>query len=51
MTRNNYHAITLPDGLYQELEKHLKASKGHYVTISEIVREALRDYLKKPQNE
>jgi metal-responsive CopG/Arc/MetJ family transcriptional regulator len=47
MSRNKYRSITLPEGLYQELEKYLKASKGHYITVSEIVREALRDFFKK----
>jgi metal-responsive CopG/Arc/MetJ family transcriptional regulator len=51
MTRNNYRSITLPEGLYHELEKYLKASKGHYITVSEIVREALRDFFKKQQSD
>lgn len=49
MPRVKYRAITLPDGLYQALEQYLRDSEGQYVSIAEIVREALRDFLKKQQ--
>ena len=47
MSRKDYRSITLPEGLYQELEKFVDTSNGYYVSIAEVVREALRDYLRK----
>jgi Arc/MetJ-type ribon-helix-helix transcriptional regulator len=32
---------TLPEGLYNELERFVKESNGYHVSISEVVREAL----------
>jgi Arc/MetJ-type ribon-helix-helix transcriptional regulator len=46
MSRKNYRSLTLPEGLYKELEKYIERSNGSYVSVSEVVREALRDYLK-----
>lgn len=45
MSRREYRAITLPEGLYRDIQKHLEASQGRYVSISEIVREAIREFL------
>jgi len=47
MSRKDYRSITLPEGLYLELEKFVDRSNGYYVSIAEVVREALRDYLRK----
>jgi Arc/MetJ-type ribon-helix-helix transcriptional regulator len=47
MSRNGFKSLTIPEGLYLELEKFVDQSNGYYVSISEVVREALRDYLKK----
>ncbi len=47
MSRNGFKSITIPEGLYLELEKFVKRSKGYYVSVAEVVREALREYLKK----
>ena len=46
MPRRGYRSLTIPEGLYNELEKYFDKSNGIYVTMSEIVREALREYLK-----
>ena len=46
MSRKNYRSLTLPEGLYKELEKYIDQSNGSYVSVSEVVREALREYLK-----
>jgi Arc/MetJ-type ribon-helix-helix transcriptional regulator len=51
MPRSDYHSITLPKGLYEKLEQFVKQSNGYYVSIAEVVREALRDYLKKQQSD
>jgi Arc/MetJ-type ribon-helix-helix transcriptional regulator len=47
MSRKDYRSLTIHEGLYLELEKFVAQSNGYYVSISEVVREALRDYLKK----
>jgi len=47
MSRKNYKSLTIPTGLYIELERFVKDSNGYYVSVSEVVREALRDYLSK----
>jgi Arc/MetJ-type ribon-helix-helix transcriptional regulator len=49
MSRSNYKSLTIPEGLYRELEQYVADSGGHYVSISEVVREALRQYLKTRQ--
>ncbi len=46
MSRRGYRSLTIPEGLYKKLEKYVEQSKGSYVSISEVVREALREYLK-----
>jgi Arc/MetJ-type ribon-helix-helix transcriptional regulator len=46
MPRKDYRSLTIPEGLYLELEKFVEQSNGYYVSISEVVREALRDYLR-----
>jgi len=46
MSRKEYRSLTIPEGLYKELEKYIERSNGGYVSISEVVREALREYLK-----
>jgi Arc/MetJ-type ribon-helix-helix transcriptional regulator len=51
MPRNDYHSITLPEGLYETLEQFVQHSNGHYVSIAEVVREALRIYLKKQREQ
>ena len=45
MPRQGYKSVSLPKGLYNELEEYVKRSNGRYISISEVVREALRDYL------
>ena len=47
MSRNEFRGITLPEGLYQQLENYVEQSNGYYVSVTEVVREALREYLKK----
>jgi Arc/MetJ-type ribon-helix-helix transcriptional regulator len=47
MSRNGYRSLTIPEGLYRTLETFVEQSNGYYVSISEVVREALRQYLQK----
>jgi Arc/MetJ-type ribon-helix-helix transcriptional regulator len=49
MSKNIFHGITLPTGLYQQLENYVDQSNGYYVSVTEVVREALRDFLKKQE--
>ncbi|UCH01519.1 MAG: hypothetical protein JSV20_06560 [Candidatus Bathyarchaeota archaeon] len=46
MPKKGYKSLTIPEGLYKELENYVIQSNGRYVSISEVVREALRNYLK-----
>jgi metal-responsive CopG/Arc/MetJ family transcriptional regulator len=46
MPRRGYRSLTIPEGLYSELKKYFDKSNDTYVTMSEVVREALREYLK-----
>lgn len=46
MPRRGYRSLTIPEGLYKQLEKYVESHSG-YVSISEVVREALREFLKK----
>jgi Arc/MetJ-type ribon-helix-helix transcriptional regulator len=46
MPRDDYRAITLPEGLYVRLEKYVQDSNGFYVSVTEVVREALREFLR-----
>jgi len=45
MSRKDYRGIALPDRLYAKLERFVKESNGYYVSVAEVVREALRQYL------
>ena len=45
MPRGGYRSLTIPEGLAKKLEEYVKTHTG-YVTITEVVREALREYLK-----
>ncbi len=51
MPRSGYRSLTIPEGLYRELEKFVQLSSGSYVSISEVVREAIRGYLQKNTSE
>lgn len=47
MSKTAFRAISLPKGLYMQLENYVEQSNGYYVSVTEVVREALRDYLKR----
>ena len=51
MSRKDYRGITLPEGLYAELERFVNESNGYYVSISEVVREALRLYIQRTSSD
>ncbi len=45
MVRKGYRNLSVPDQLYVELERFVGESKGRYVSVAEVVREAVRDFL------
>jgi Arc/MetJ-type ribon-helix-helix transcriptional regulator len=47
MSKTAFRALTVPEGLYLQLENYVDQSNGYYVSVTEVVREALRDYLRK----
>ena len=49
MAKKGFRSVTIPEGLYLQLEKILESDVG-YVNVTEIVREALRIYLKNKEN-
>jgi Arc/MetJ-type ribon-helix-helix transcriptional regulator len=51
MTRRGYRSIMIPSSMYQRLQAYVQTSDGHYVTIAEVVREALRAYLPKTKSD
>ena len=38
MSRKDYRGITLPEGIYNELERFVNESNGYYISIAEVVR-------------
>jgi len=46
MTKKGYRSLQIPEGLYVKLEECIEYSKGGYVSVSEVVREAIREFLK-----
>jgi len=47
MTRRGFRSLTIPASLYQDVERFVDESHGRYVTVTEVVREALRNYPRK----
>jgi Arc/MetJ-type ribon-helix-helix transcriptional regulator len=47
LVRKGYRNISIPDELYEEIERFLKESKGRYVSIAEVIRVAIREFLDK----
>lgn len=47
MVRKGYRNLSVPDQLYVELERFAAESKGRYVSVAEVVREAVREFLDK----
>ncbi len=47
MVRKGYRNLSVPNQLYEELERFADESKGRYVSVAEVVREAVREFLDK----
>ena len=46
MPRNGYKSVVIPETLYEKIISHVEQSGGRYITISEVVREAVWNFLK-----
>jgi Arc/MetJ-type ribon-helix-helix transcriptional regulator len=47
MTKNGYRSIVIPSTLHEKIKIHIEKSGGRYVSISEVVREAVWTHLKR----
>jgi Arc/MetJ-type ribon-helix-helix transcriptional regulator len=45
MPRNGYRSLVIPESLYNKIKQHVEDSEGRYVSISEVVREAVWNFL------
>jgi Arc/MetJ-type ribon-helix-helix transcriptional regulator len=50
LVRKGYRNLSVPDQLYQELEGFVTESKGRYVSVAEVVREAVREFLQRTES-
>ena len=46
MPKSGFRTISIPSSYYEKIEEHIQQSNGLYVSIAEVVREALREYFK-----
>lgn len=44
-----YRNVSIPDELYEKLEKLAKSEKSGYVSVSDAVKDAIRELLRKYQ--
>lgn len=47
MVRKRYRNLFVPQQLYQELEHFVAESKGLYMSVAEVVIEAVREFLER----
>jgi predicted nucleic acid-binding protein len=47
LVRKGYRNLSIPEQLYREIEEFMEKSKGRYVSVAEVVREAIREFLDK----
>jgi Arc/MetJ-type ribon-helix-helix transcriptional regulator len=45
MPKNGYRSLVIPDSLYRQIKQHVEDSEGRYVSISEVVRKAVWNFL------
>ncbi len=45
MVRKGYRNLSIPEQLYEEIEEFVKKSGGRFVSVSEAVRTAIREFL------
>ncbi len=46
MPRKIYKSVVIPETLYEKIKAHVEQSEGRYVSISEVVREAVWGFLR-----
>jgi Arc/MetJ-type ribon-helix-helix transcriptional regulator len=44
MPKSGFRTISIPNSYYEKIEEHIQQSNGFYITVAEVVREALREY-------
>jgi len=47
LVRKGYRNLSVPNELFLELERFVAESKGRYVSVAEVVRESVREFLDK----
>ena len=47
MPNPGYRSLNIPESLYKRLKQYMENSNGRYVSVSEVVREAVWSLLKK----
>jgi len=45
LVRKGYRNLSVPNELYLELERFVAESKGRYVSVAEVIRESVREFL------
>ena len=46
MPKKPYKSVVIPETLYEKIVTHVEQSEGRYISISEVVREAVWGFLK-----
>jgi Arc/MetJ-type ribon-helix-helix transcriptional regulator len=49
MSRREYRSLVIPESLYIQVKQRVENSNGRYVSVSEVVREAVWNLLKNNQ--
>ena len=47
LTTKRYRNVSLPEELYEMMEELVKSKRGGYVSVSEAVKDAIRELLRK----
>lgn len=47
MPRRRYKSVVISESLYKQLVQYVENSQGRYVTVTEVAREAIWEYLNK----
>ena len=50
MPKPGYKALTIPESLYVQLVQYVEDSQGRHVSVSEVVRKAIWDFLQKARS-
>lgn len=50
LVRKGYRNLSIRNELYEELERFVSESRGRYVSVAEVIREAVRDFLERKRS-